>query len=720
MTIEIPHEFRRLFDKDWREAAVYGGRFCFAGDTVVSMADGSFRRIDSLMVGDCVLSLEDDCDKITSVAKFSGEVDPKPMLELVINGYKTNTTYDHKYFDGASYVPVYQLVWGIMDASQRRTLELLCEQYGQDTNNELQGWLQNRGNEASSEPYGVSDNSGGWKDATNTSDICKDFHTESTRERNSQSQERNKDGQPIGESRMDDTQRAINSSLGNWTTKGQREYGQQLSQDDRKTSERIIAVPIRTPNNADSDDVGCSIQENESSLRWDTGFAKWKNVDSHTGGVPPQETNGLGSAEGGIIVAKVYESTDVWCISTERYHNYFANGVNVSNSLKSHTVARVLLIRARQQKTRVACFREMQNSIAESSHQLLKDLIAKYELKEFEVTENSIVNRINGSDFLFKGLHRNEQSIKSIEGIDIAWCEEAQSLSESSLEVLTPTVRKQGSQIIYTYNRLEEEDPIHKRLVFEGRPNTLIINVNYHTALKYGMMPIEIQTEMEDDKERRPSLYRHKWLGEPNKNMERRIYKDWVPVDDIPHEAKLVRYGMDFGYTNDPSALVAIYSYNGGYILDERLYLKGQSNKQLADTLLVQDEHALVVADSSEPKSIDEIKSYGVSIVGAKKQREKTGNYKSYNAWAIAQVQDKRISYTKRSTNLRREYNTYYWIVDKDGKILNEPEDFDNHMMDAIKYGIISLIDATPDNVIEKQEQMFEQNFNLQTLNSTL
>ncbi len=389
-------------------------------------------------------------------------------------------------------------------------------------------------------------------------------------------------------------------------------------------------------------------------------------------------------------------------------------------SLKSHTVARFLLIRARQEKTRVGCFREMQNSIAESSHQLLKDLIDKYKLKEFEVTENSIVNRINGSDFLFKGLHRNEQSIKSIEGIDIAWCEESQSMSESSIEVLTPTVRKPGSQIIYTYNRLEEEDPVHKRLVIEGRPNTLIINVNYHTALKYGMMPEEMRLEMEDDKERRPSLYRHKWLGEPNKNMERRIYKDWSVIDDVPHEAKLVRYGLDFGYSNDPSALVAIYSYNGGYILDERLYLKGQSNKQIADVILAQDEHSLVVADSSEPKSIDEIKSFGVSIVGAKKQREKTGTYKTYNAWAIAQVQDKRISITKRSLNGRREYNTYYWMVDKDGKILNIPEDFNNHFLDASKYAIISLIDATPDSVLNRQEETFDQNFYLQPLNSTL
>lgn len=201
-------------------------------------------------------------------------------------------------------------------------------------------------------------------------------------------------------------------------------------------------------------------------------------------------------------------------------------------SLKSHTVARYLLIRARMAKTRVGCFREFQNSITESSHQLLADLIKHYELTDFEVTINSIVNKVNGSDFIFKGLHHNEQSIKSIEGIDIAWIEEAQTISKESIEVLTPTVRKTGSQIIYTYNRLLEDDPVHTRLVIEGRPNTLVINVNYDIALKYKMMPEVIRLEMEDDRDKRPALYKHKWLGEPN-STELKIYKDWQIIDEI-------------------------------------------------------------------------------------------------------------------------------------------------------------------------------------------
>lgn len=351
-------------------------------------------------------------------------------------------------------------------------------------------------------------------------------------------------------------------------------------------------------------------------------------------------------------------------------------------SLKSHTVARFLLIRARERKTRVGCFREFQNSISESSHQLLSDLIKLYDLRDFAVTDKSITNRITGSDFIFKGLWNNEQSIKSIEGIDIAWVEEAQTISTSSLEVLTPTVRKEGSQIVYTYNRLLEDDPVHTRLVIEGRPNTLVINANYDIALKYGMMPEVVRLEIEDDKEKRPSLYKHKWLGEPN-SSERKIYKDWAIVEEVPHEARLVRHAVDFGYSNDPTAIVSIYYYNGGYIVDEITFRKGLSNKMISDTLLNLGD-ALVIADAAEPKSIDEIASYGVTILPCEKGAG------SVNA-GIQFVQKQRISLTKRSLNILKEYKSYLWEVDKDGRILNEPEHTFSHSMDAIRYGLNSI-----------------------------
>lgn len=362
-------------------------------------------------------------------------------------------------------------------------------------------------------------------------------------------------------------------------------------------------------------------------------------------------------------------------------------------SLKSHTVARFLLIRARQQKTRVACFREFQNSIQESSHQLLADLIQRYELHDFEITKNSIINKINGSDFLFKGLWQNEQSIKSIEGIDIAWVEEAQTVSKSSLEILTPTVRKPGSQIIYTYNRLMEDDPVHQRIVIEGRPNALIINVNYDIAIKYHMMPAEILAEINDDKDKRPALYKHKWLGEPN-SLEMRIYKDWAVIDEVPHAGRLERRGLDFGYSNDPSSVVDIYYQDGGYIFDETLFQKGMSNKQIADTILnAKNPNVLLIADSAEPKSIDELKLYGLNILPAEKGPDSVVN-------GIQLVQAQRISVTKRSINILKEYRNYLWETDKDGKILNVPEHTYSHSMDALRYGLASIIKKPKFNMV--------------------
>jgi phage terminase large subunit len=306
-------------------------------------------------------------------------------------------------------------------------------------------------------------------------------------------------------------------------------------------------------------------------------------------------------------------------------------------------------------------------------------------MDEFKVTERSIVNTINGSDFLFKGLHRNEQSVKSTEGIDIAWVEEAQTVSQAIIEVLTPKIRKEGSQIIYTYNRLEEADPVHVRLVIEGRPNTLIINANYDVALKYNFMPDVIKLEMEDDRDKRPDLYKHKWLGEPLALLESRIYKGWNIIDVIPKEARLERRGLDFGYTNDPSSIISIYKYNGGYIWDEELYQKGMSNKQLADTLkALEHPHTLVIADSSEPKSIDEIKNYGVPVIGAVKGQGSVNQ-------GIQLIQGLPISITKRSQKTIEEYRKYLWKTDKEDNILNTPIDLWNHSMDSGRYAMQSL-----------------------------
>lgn len=181
-------------------------------------------------------------------------------------------------------------------------------------------------------------------------------------------------------------------------------------------------------------------------------------------------------------------------------------------------------------------------------------------------------------------------------------------------------------------------------------------------------------------------------LGE----VEGKIYKDWKIIDDLPHEAKLERVCLDFGYSNDPSAIVGLYKHNGGYIFDEWAFMKGLSNKQIADIILNKNTNkSLTVADSAEPKSIDEIASYGVTIIGGEKGKDSV-------AHGIQIVQRQRISVTKRSVNIIKEYRNYLWQTDRNGKILNVPEHQFSHSMDAIRYGVTNIIKiAAPDPLME-------------------
>ena len=180
-------------------------------------------------------------------------------------------------------------------------------------------------------------------------------------------------------------------------------------------------------------------------------------------------------------------------------------------------------------------------------------------------------------------------------------------------------------------------------------------------------------------------------LGE----VEGKIYKDWLIIDDIPHEARLERRGLDFGYSNDPAAIVDIYYYNGGYLLDEQLYRKGMLNKQIADFINnLPNPQTLVMADSAEPKSIDEMKLYGINILPAQKGQGSVTQ-------GIQYVQSKQISITKRSVNGIKEYRNYLWKTDKDGNIINEPEGGLDHFLDAVRYGMESL-EPIPERTVRK------------------
>lgn len=207
----------------------------------------------------------------------------------------------------------------------------------------------------------------------------------------------------------------------------------------------------------------------------------------------------------------------------------------------------------------------------------------------------------------------------------------------------------------------------------------IILNYTHNEALSE-----EIISSIEARRNRK-GWFQVYGLGELGE-VEGKIYKGWkLDLEEIPHEARLERYGMDFGYSNDPTAIVAIYRYNGGIILDQILFKKGMLNSQIADVITNQETSSVMtIADSAEPKSIDEISQYGVPI-------QPTIKGKGSVSQGIDLVQDQRISVTSRSVDIIKEYRNYLWEVDKNGKILNIPEHPFSHSMDAIRYGIQSL-----------------------------
>lgn len=159
------------------------------------------------------------------------------------------------------------------------------------------------------------------------------------------------------------------------------------------------------------------------------------------------------------------------------------------------------------------------------------------------------------------------------------------------------------------------------------------------------------------------------------------IFENWHECDEIPKDAEFISYGMDFGFTNDPTTLTAVYRYNNELYLDELLYKTKLTNSDIIkefETLKIQ-RHEMIVADSAEPKSIEDIRRAGYRIEGAKKGADSIKN-------GLDTLLRHPINVTKRSTNLKSELRTYRWASDKDGKQTNVPEAGNDHAIDGVRY----------------------------------
>jgi phage terminase large subunit len=199
-----------------------------------------------------------------------------------------------------------------------------------------------------------------------------------------------------------------------------------------------------------------------------------------------------------------------------------------------------------------------------------------------------------------------------------------------------------------------------------------------------------IVKEIESAKEKaKTSSYWENWwqvygLGQTG-SLEGVCIPEWQEIN-LPTEARLLCYGMDWGYSNDPTSLIAMYKYNDAYIFDELIYQKGLLNSDISDLLKTNAVKDIVYADSAEPKSIAELNSYGHNVLPVTKGRDSI-------VYGLNLINQNKVYVTSRSKNLINELQNYIWMVDKQGNKLNKPIDAYNHAIDAMRYAMTSQLE---------------------------
>jgi phage terminase large subunit len=362
---------------------------------------------------------------------------------------------------------------------------------------------------------------------------------------------------------------------------------------------------------------------------------------------------------------------------------------------RSWTIARVLLLKAAQQKLRILCAREIQSSIRDSVHQLLRDQIDLMELPGFTVTDREI-RHANGSIFLFKGLYHNTTSVKSFEGVHIVWVEEAERISKESWSTLIPTIRKTGSEIWVSFNPDQEEDATYQRFILHPPKSCWQQKVN---ADDNPWLSQELRDERDYAYATDPESADHVWGGNIRRISDAQILRGkWrieeftVPTDEHGDATWEGPYqGQDFGFANDPSAAVRLWVHN------EVLYVEHEMWKlhlEIDDTAT---QCAMDIpgfgeyisrADSARPDSISYLKRHGIPRI--KPAHKHAGSIKD----GIAHLRSYReIVVHPRCKHFIDECKLYAYKVDKrTGDVLPVPVDRHNHLMDSARYALDPLI----------------------------
>ena len=358
---------------------------------------------------------------------------------------------------------------------------------------------------------------------------------------------------------------------------------------------------------------------------------------------------------------------------------------------KSFSVATALIFLSNAVKLRILCCREIQNSIRDSSYQILKDSAERLGITHnFTFKEAEIVNNLTGSRFIFSGLLRNENSIRSKEGIDIVWVEEASSVSKSSWDVLIPTIRKAGSEIWLTFNPLTFDDPTN-RFIDNPPPNAWVQKVNY---TENPFFPDVLRQEMEYDKKNDYERYLHVWEGFPLTISDAQIFRGKYVVesfaDDLWQSADRLFFGADFGFAQDPSTLVRCFIHDKKLYIDYEAYGVGVEIDELPQLYrsVPESDKWPIKADEARPETISYLaKRCGFNISGAKKWK---GSIE--DGIAYLKAFDKIVVHP-RCKHTADEFRLYSYKIDKvTNEVLPVVLDKNNHTIDALRYSLDGYI----------------------------
>lgn len=365
---------------------------------------------------------------------------------------------------------------------------------------------------------------------------------------------------------------------------------------------------------------------------------------------------------------------------------------------KSWSYARALLVLAMQRRLRVLCARELQNSIQESVHKLLENQIDELGLgAHYQVLQTTIRGR-NGSEFIFSGIHANITKIKSMEDVDIAWVEEAERVSDSSWEVLIPTIRKPGSEIWVSFNPHEETDPTYQRFVVNPPPGAVVVEIGWHDN---PWLPDELKREKE-------YLYRvdaeaaeHVWGGKTRHLSNAQVLRGRYVIEGFEPQPEWngPYYGADWGFATDPTALVKCWVFDRTLYVEHEAYGVGvdiDKTPHLFETVPGSREH-VIRADSARPETISymqqdheisgkTVKGHPLLVAAVKgpgSVEDGVEHLRSYE----------RIVIHSRCKHAAEEARLWSYKTDKlTGDVLPVLIDKHNHCWDAIRYALEPLI----------------------------